>query len=232
MIGVGGRPILWHILKIYSTYGINDFVVCLGYKGYVIKEYFANYFLHMSDVTLDMSGNRMEVHRKTAEPWRITLVDTGEYTSTGGRLKRVLPYIGDDPVFALTYGDGVADIDIDRLRAFHASHGRLASLTAVRPAKRFGALTLEDDRVVAFQEKPEHEGGWINGGFFLLSPEVGALIEDDATVWERGPLETLAARDQLRAYVHTGFWHPMDTERDKNFLEDQWQSGQPRWKVW
>lgn len=232
MVEIGGRPILWHIIKIYAHYGVTDFIICLGYRGYMIKEYFSNYFLHMSDVTFDMTTNQMEVHRQTAEPWRITLVDTGEHTNTGGRLKRVLPYIGDDPVFALTYGDGVADIDINQLKAFHAEHGRLATLTAVRPAKRFGALTLDGARVADFQEKPEHEGGWINGGFFLLSPEVGGLIEGDATIWERTPLETLAARDQLRAYVHAGFWHPMDTVRDKNFLEEQWQSGQARWKVW
>jgi len=232
MVEIGGRPILWHIIKIYAHYGLTDFIICLGYRGYMIKEYFSNYFLHMSDVSFDMATNKMEVHRQTAEPWRITLVDTGEHTNTGGRIKRVMPYIGDDPVFALTYGDGVADIDIAKLTAFHAEHGRLASLTAVRPAKRFGALTLCGDRVVDFQEKPEHEGGWINGGFFLLSPKVGDLIEGDATIWEREPLETLATQDQLRAYAHAGFWHPMDTVRDRNFLEEQWQSGQARWKVW
>jgi glucose-1-phosphate cytidylyltransferase len=232
MIEIGGRPILWHIMKIYSHYGMNDFIVCLGYRGYMIKEYFANYFLHMSDVTFDMEKNSMEVHQRFAESWRVTLVDTGDSTQTGGRLKRVLPYIGDEEVFGLTYGDGVADIDLGALKEFHRGHGRQATVTAVRPAKRFGALTIEDERVVSFAEKPEDEGGWINGGFFMLSPKVGSLIAGDSTIWEREPLEKLAQQGQLGAYVHHGFWHPMDTLRDKTFLEEQWQSGKAAWKTW
>jgi glucose-1-phosphate cytidylyltransferase len=232
MVEIGGRPILWHILKIYSHYGFTDFIVCLGYKGYLIKEFFANYFLHTSDVTFHLAENRIEAHRQSAEPWRVTLIETGEHTQTGGRLKRVLPHVQNDPVFALTYGDGVADLDIKAQIEFHKAHGRLATVTAVRPAKRFGAISLEQDRVVAFEEKPSNEGGWINGGFFLLSPSVGELIKGDETVWEREPLETLAQTDQLRAYVHHGFWHPMDTLRDRNFLEQQWAQGSAKWKVW
>jgi glucose-1-phosphate cytidylyltransferase len=232
MIEIGGRPILWHIMKIYSHYGFNEFVVCLGYKGYLIKEYFANYFLHMSDVTMHIAENRTEVHRKNAEPWHITLVDTGEATQTAGRIKRVLHHVRDDELFALTYGDGVADIDITAQIAFHKAHGRRATVAAVRPAKRFGAITVEGDRVVAFREKPDDEGGWINGGFFLLSPSVGELIAGDATVWEEGPMEALARGDELRAFVHRGFWHPMDTLRDRNFLEAQWSQNTAKWKVW
>jgi len=232
MVEIGGRPMIWHIMKCYSFFGFNDFIICLGYKGYIVKEYFQNYFLHMSDVTFHMSENRMEVHRETAEPWRVTLVDTGEATQTGGRVKRILPYVGDDPVFALTYGDGVANLDLKAELAFHESHGRLATVTAVRPVKRFGAINIEGDRVVAFEEKPAHDGGWINGGFFLLSPRVGDLIEEDATVWERGPMESLAQADQLRAFVHSGFWQPMDTLRDRNFLEEQWASGKAPWRLW
>ncbi|HEY3797685.1 MAG TPA: glucose-1-phosphate cytidylyltransferase [Caulobacteraceae bacterium] len=232
MIEIGGRPILWHIMKIYSCYGINDFVICLGYKGYLIKEYFANYFLHMSDITFHLARNHMEVHREMAEPWRVTLVDTGEHTQTGGRLKRVLPHVADEDVFALTYGDGVADIDIEAELAFHRAHGRECTVAAVRPAQRFGVLTLEGDRVVDFQEKPDDEGGWINGGFFLMSPKVGGLIASDDTVWERGPLEALARHDQLRAFRHGGFWHPMDTLRDKTYLEGEWDSGRAKWKTW
>lgn len=232
MVEIGGRPIIWHIMKIYSAQGINDFIICLGYKGYLIKEYFANYFLHTSDVTLHLAENRVETHRNTAEPWRVTLVDTGEKSETGGRVKRVLPYVADDPFFALTYGDGVADIDIQAQIAFHQSHQRLATVTAVRPAKRFGAIEIDGDRVASFEEKPEHDGGWINGGFFLLSPKVGNLIADDETKWEREPMEALARQDQLRAYVHPGFWHPMDTLRDRNFLEEQWGSGKAAWKSW
>lgn len=232
MVEVGGRPILWHIMKIYSHHGFNDFIICLGYKGYVIKEYFANYFLHMSDVTFHIAGNRMEVHRETAEPWRVTLIDTGQDTQTGGRLKRVLPYVGDDGVFALTYGDGVGDIDLTAQLAFHKAHGRQATVTAVRPAKRFGAITIDDDRVIRFREKPSDDGGWINGGFFLLSPSVGSLIAGDETAWEQGPVESLAAKGQLRAFVHHGFWHPMDTLRDRQFLEEQWAGGAPKWRVW
>jgi glucose-1-phosphate cytidylyltransferase len=230
MVEVGGRPMLWHIMKIYSHFGFNDFIICLGYKGYMIKEYFANYFLHMADVTFHLAENRMEVHREMAEPWRVTLVDTGDATQTGGRLKRVLPYVRDEEVFALTYGDGVADIDLSGQLAFHKAHGRHATVTAVRPAKRFGAITIEGERVLSFQEKPVDDGGWINGGFFLLSPSVGGLIGGDDTIWEREPMETLARTDQLRAYVHHGFWHPMDTLRDRTFLEEQWASGKAKWK--
>jgi glucose-1-phosphate cytidylyltransferase len=232
MIEIGGRPILWHIMKIYSHFGFNDFIVCLGYKGYLIKEYFANYFLHMSDVTIHLAENRMDIHRKTAEPWRVTLVETGDGTQTGGRVKRILPYIGDDPVFALTYGDGLADIDLHAALAFHQSHGRPATVTVVRPAKRFGAVSITDDRVTAFAEKPDDDGGWINGGFFFLSPRIGDLIEGDNTVWEREPMEALSHADDLRAYVHRGFWHPMDTLRDRVFLEEEWASGRSKWKVW
>jgi glucose-1-phosphate cytidylyltransferase len=231
LVEVGGRPILWHIMKIYSYFGINDFVICLGYKGYLIKEYFANYFLHMSDVTLDLSENRMDIHRKSAEPWRVTLLDTGEQTQTGGRLKRVLHLVKEN-VFALTYGDGLADIDITAETTFHRAHGRLATITAVRPKARFGAMTLNEDRVVTFQEKPETEAGWINGGFFLLSPSIGELIEGDDTIWEHEPLQKLAVSDQLRAYLHHGFWQPMDTMRDRSLLEEQWASGTAKWKVW
>ena len=232
MVEIGGRPVLWHIMKIYAQAGFREFVICLGYKGYMIKEYFANYFLHMSDVTLHLAEDRMEVHRQTAENWQVTLVETGEATQTGGRLKRVLSYVKDDPFFALTYGDGLADIDIAHEIDFHRTHGRKATVTAVRPAKRFGAISIEGDRVCSFKEKPEDGGGWINGGFFILSPSVGELIEGDNTVWERGPLETLARTDDLRAYVHKGFWHPMDTLRDKNFLESEWASDHARWKLW
>ena len=232
MVEIGGRPILWHIMKIYSQHGFNDFVVCLGYKAYVIKEYFANYFLHMSDVTLHLAENRMEVHRETAEPWRVTLVDTGEHTMTGGRLKQVLPHVADEPFFALTYGDGVADVDLTAEVAFHRSHGGLATVTAVRPAKRFGAISLQNDRVLSFQEKPDDDGGWINGGFFLLSPKVGELIAGPETVWEREPMETLAQRGDMHAFIHHGFWHPMDTMRDRIFLEEEWSNGHAKWRTW
>jgi glucose-1-phosphate cytidylyltransferase len=232
MVEIGGKPILWHIMKIYSQHGFTDFIICLGYKGYLIKEFFANYFLHMSDVTLHLADNRMEVHRNTSESWRVTLVDTGDQTQTGGRVRRILPYVADDPYFALTYGDGVADVDIPAEIAFHLAHGRKATVTAVRPVGRFGAMGIDGERVVAFEEKPETDGGWINGGFFLLSPSVGALIAGDQTVWEREPMERLAANDQLRAFVHGGFWHPMDTLRDRNFLEEQWVKGAARWKTW
>jgi glucose-1-phosphate cytidylyltransferase len=232
MIEIGGKPIIWHIMKIYSHYGFSDFIVCLGYRGYLIKEYFANYFLHTSDVTFHLAENRMEVHRETAEPWRVTLVDTGEHTQTGGRVKRVLHHVANDEIFALTYGDGVADIDISAQLAFHRAHGRSATVTAVRPARRFGAIAVEGDRVLTFQEKPEDDGGWINGGFFLLSPTVGDLIADDSTVWEDIPMQSLARSDNLRAYVHRGFWHPMDTMRDRTFLEQCWASGDAKWKKW
>lgn len=232
MIEIGGRPILWHIMKIYSAFGHNDFIICLGYKGYVIKEYFANYFLHTSDVTFHLAENRMEVHRQTTESWRVTLVETGAQTQTGGRIGRIMPYVQNDPYFALTYGDGVADVDINKQIAFHVAHGRKVTVTAVRPAKRFGAIDLDGDRVTSFEEKPDSDGGWINGGFFLVSPTVANLIDGDACIWERGPLEALAQADELRAYVHQGFWHPMDTLRDRHFLEEQWAAGSAKWRAW
>jgi glucose-1-phosphate cytidylyltransferase len=231
MIEIGGKPILWHILKIYSENGINDFVICCGYKGYVIKEYFANYFLHMSDVTFDMANNTMDVHHKKAEKWRVTLVDTGENTQTGGRIKRVAQYIGDED-FCLTYGDGVGNVDIASSIAFHKSHGRLATMTAVQPPGRFGALNMKDGVVNKFMEKPQGDGGWINGGFFVLSPKVIDLIANDATIWENNPLQTLAETNQLRAFEHKGFWQPMDTLRDKLHLEDLWAQDKAPWKVW
>jgi glucose-1-phosphate cytidylyltransferase len=232
MIEIGGKPILWHIMKIYSTHGVNDFVICCGYKGYIIKEYFANYFLHMSDVTFDMSHNRMEVHQRFAEPWRVTLVDTGESTMTGGRLKRVAEYVKNDEAFCFTYGDGVSNVDISALLDFHRSQGVLATLTATLPPGRFGALRFEGDRVGSFQEKPAGDGAMINGGFFVLSPKVIDLIRDDSTIWEREPLEHLASTGQLAAYRHEGFWQPMDTLRDKIYLEELWQAGRAPWKVW
>ena len=232
MVEIGGKPILWHIMKIYAAHGVSDFIICLGYKGYCIKEFFANYFLHMSDVTFDLAGNRMEVHRQSAEPWRVTLVDTGERTQTGGRLKRVREHIAGDDLFALTYGDGVADLDLAAERAFHQAHGRLATVCAVRPGSRFGSLQIDGDRVAQFREKPLGEGGWINGGFFLLSPKIFDFIDSDETIFEREPLERLAARDELRAYRHHGFWQPMDTLRDKTTLEEHWASGAPPWRIW
>ena len=231
MIEIGGMPVLWHILKIYSHHGINDFIICLGYKGYVIKEYFANYFLHMSDVTIDLSTNQLEVHQKHAEPWRITLVDTGEHTQTGGRLKRVESYL-DDETFCFTYGDGLADIDITQQLALHRAKGNLATMCAVQPPGRFGAIDIKDNRITRFEEKPSGDGSWINGGFFVLERGVLDYIQDDSTVWERGPLEKLAHDSQISAYLHEGFWHPMDTLRDKIKLEQLWQSGQAPWKVW
>lgn len=230
MIEIGGRPILWHIMKIYSSHGIDDFVICLGYKGYVIKEYFANYFLHMSNVTFDMRENRTILHHTRSEPWRVTLVDTGEATMTGGRLKRVREFLGDDD-FCLTYGDGVADVDISATVTFHRLHGRLATMTAVQPPGRFGSLSTDGETITAFVEKPTGDGGWINGGFFVLSPKVIEHIEGDDTVWEKGPLERLAAEDQLRAHYHRGFWQPMDTLRDKVQLEEAWQKDAP-WRRW
>ena len=232
MIEIGGRPILWHIMKIYSAHGVNDFVVCLGYKGYVIKEYFANYFLHTSDVTFDVKNNQMHVHNVTAEPWRVTLVDTGEDTMIGGRIKRIMPYVKDDPAFCVTYGDGVGNVDIGAVIALHEREGRLATVTATQPPGRFGALRHEGNRVIGFQEKPMGDGGWINGGFFVLSPKVDAYIEGDATVWEREPMERLAEEGQLGVYFHDGFWQPMDTLRDKTYLEGLWQAGKAPWKVW
>ena len=232
MIEIGGKPMLWHIMKIYSHYGINDFVICCGYKGYVIKEYFANYFLHMSDVTFDMANNRMEVHQQKAEPWKVTLVDTGDETQTGGRLKRVAPYLQEDEAFCFTYGDGVSNVNIAELISFHKAQQVKATLTATLPPGRFGALDFEGQKIRSFQEKPRGDGAMINGGFFVLSPEVINLIRDDTTVWERDPLETLASQGQLGAYQHNGFWQPMDTLRDKVHLEELWASGQAPWKVW
>jgi glucose-1-phosphate cytidylyltransferase len=232
MVEVGGRPILWHILKIYSFHGINEFIICCGYKGYVIKEYFANYFLHMSDVTFHMDENRMEVHRQQAEPWKVTLVDTGDDTLTGGRLKRIQPHIGNS-TFCFTYGDGVADVNIRALIQFHQQQGRWATLTAVQPPGRYGAINLASDNTVrAFQEKPQGDNAWINGGFFILEPQIFDLIKGDRTSWESDPLQVLASKNQLSAYKHRGFWQPMDTLRDKNHLESLWQSGHAPWKVW
>ena len=230
MIEIGGKPILWHIMKTYSHYGINEFVICLGYRGYVIKEYFANYFLHMSDVTFDMGENTMEVHHRHAEPWKVTLVDTGPDTLTGGRLKRVREYVGDD-TFCFTYGDGVSDLDIGAQIAFHRAHGKLATVTAIQPPGRYGALNIESDSVRSFQEKPAGDGAWINGGFFVLEPKVIDYIDGDDTGWESTPLERLAAKDQLMAYQHAGFWQAMDTLRDKTQLEELWRTSPP-WKVW
>ena len=233
MVEVGGKPILWHIMKIYSHYGINDFVVCCGYKGYVIKEYFANYFLHMSDVTFDMSNNSMEVHQRYAESWKVTLVDTGENSMTGGRLGRVKEYVKDEESFCFTYGDGVADIDIAKLIEFHNANGTQATLTATYPPGRFGALDIRGDhKVHSFMEKPKGDGGLINGGFFVLSPKVLDLITGDDCIWEREPLEALAKSGELSAFEHSGFWQPMDTLRDKVHLEELWQSGTAPWKKW
>ncbi len=232
MIEIGGKPILWHILKMYSAHGVNEFVICCGYKGYVIKEYFANYFLHMSDVTFDMASNRMEVHHKHAEPWRVTLVDTGEDTMTGGRLKRVADYVRGEEAFCFTYGDGVSDVDIAATIAFHRAHGKLATVTAVQPPGRYGALAMQGTAVQGFTEKPRGDGGLINGGFFVLSPRVIARIAEDGTAWEGEPLSGLAADGELMAYEHPGFWQPMDTLREKNLLEDLWQSGKAPWKTW
>ncbi len=232
MIEIGGKPILWHIMKAYSHYGINDFVVCCGYKGYMIKEYFANYFLHMSDVTFDMEINKMQVHQRHAEPWKVTLVDTGDDTMTGGRLRRVLDYVKDEDAFCLTYGDGVSDVNISELIAFHKAQKVKATLTAVLPPGRFGALDLQVNKVMSFREKPQGDGAMINGGFFVLSPQVIGYIDSDKTIWEREPLEQLAQEGELAAFSHHGFWQPMDTMRDKVHLEDLWQSGKAPWKVW
>lgn len=232
MIEIGGKPILWHILKTYSHHNINNFIICCGYKGYVIKEYFANYFLHMSDVTFDMSNNSMEVHQHNAEPWRVTLVDTGDDTMTGGRVKRIGEYVKNDDAFCLTYGDGVSDVNISKLIAFHKAQNVKATLTATIPPGRFGALDLKGNKVSSFMEKPKGDGAMINGGFFVLSPEVLDYIKDDDTVWEREPLERLALESNLAAYQHHGFWQPMDTLRDKVHLEELWQSGKAPWKVW
>ena len=231
MIEVGGRPVLWHLLKTYSHHGINDFVICLGYRGFVIKEYFANYFLHMSDVTFDLAENRMEVCHRHCEPWRVTLVDTGDQTQTGGRLKRVRDYVADEP-FCFTYGDGLSDVNVRELVEFHKAQGRQATLTAVQPAGRFGALDIEGQRISRFEEKPQGDGSWVNGGFFVLQPEAIDLIAGDQTVWEREPMEQLARDGQLSAFTHRGFWQPMDTLRDKMKLEELWQTGAAPWKVW
>jgi glucose-1-phosphate cytidylyltransferase len=233
MIEIGGKPILWHIMKIYSSYGFNDFVICCGYKGYLIKEYFANYFLHQADVTLDLQNNSMEVHQSKAEPWKITLVDTGINTMTGGRIKRIQKYINE--TFLLTYGDGVGDIDINVLIDFHKKNKKKATVTVVQPSGRFGSIQFDNNdevKVFAFQEKPKGDGAWINGGFFVCEPDVFDEIDDDKTIWERKPLENLAAKGELNAYRHYGFWRPMDTLRDKTDLEEMWNSGDAKWKIW
>ncbi|BEV13693.1 glucose-1-phosphate cytidylyltransferase [Herbaspirillum sp. DW155] len=233
MVEIGGKPILWHIMKMYSSHGVNDFIICCGYKGYVIKEYFANYFLHMSDVTFDMQNNKMQVHQQYAEPWKVTLVDTGEGTMTGGRLARVKRYIQDEEAFCFTYGDGLSDVDISSLIKFHQAHGKKATLTAASPPGRFGALNIaENHHVAMFNEKPKGDGAMINGGFFVLSPSVIDLVADDTTTWEKEPLERLAAANELVAYQHHGFWQPMDTLRDKNLLEELWAAGKAPWKSW
>jgi len=231
MVEIGGKPVLWHLLKLYSHHGINDFIICLGYKGYMIKEYFANYFLHMSDVTFDLNNNSMEVHHQHAEPWRVTLVDTGDTTQTGGRLKRVAGYL-DNQTFCFTYGDGLSNVDISASIAFHRQRDTLATVCAVQPPGRFGALDIEGNRITRFEEKPSGDGSWINGGFFVLEPGVIDCIESDQSIWERDAVESLAQRGQLSAYIHTGFWQPMDTLRDKLKLEELWQSGNAPWKVW
>lgn len=232
MIEIGGKPVLWHIMKMYSSHDINEFIICCGFKGYVIKEYFANYFLHMSDVTFDMANNRMEVHQQNVEPWRVTLVDTGEDTLTGGRLKRVAEYLRDEKAFCFTYGDGVSDLDITALVRFHEGHGKFATITAVLPPGRYGALERSGSQVTGFTEKPRGDGGVINGGFFVLSPKCLGLIEGDKSSWEGRPLKDLAAMGEMMAYEHSGFWQPMDTLRDKNLLEELWDSGKAPWKVW
>lgn len=231
MIEIGGRPILWHIMKMYSAHGVNDFVICCGYKGYVIKEYFANYFLHMSDVTFDMRENEMVVHEKRAEPWKVTLVDTGDDSMTGGRLKRVAEHVGDGP-FCFTYGDGVGDVDLTKLIAYHRDHGKLATMTATYPPGRFGALEIKDGRITSFLEKPQGDGGMINGGFFVLEPKTLEYIDGDATIWEQEPLRNLSADGELMAFEHHGFWQPMDTLREKQLLNRLWDSGKAPWKVW
>ena len=232
MVEIGGKPILWHIMKIYSSHGINEFIVCCGYKGYVIKEYFYNYFLHRSAVTIDIAKNKMHVHQNGAEPWRVTLVDTGEKSQTGGRLKRVLPYLNGDDTFCFTYGDGVGDVDITKTIEFHRRKNTSATLTAVLPRGRFGSLAIEDERVTEFREKVHGDGGWMNAGFFVLSPSVGDLIEGDDTTWEYEPLQQLAKTGDLSVYKHHGFWQPMDTLRDKQYLENLWETGEAQWKTW
>ena len=232
MVEIGGKPILWHIMKMYSHYGINDFIICCGYKGYVIKEYFANYFLHMSDVTFDMQHNEMHVHEKRAEPWKVTLIDTGDESMTGGRLGRVADYVKNDEAFCFTYGDGVSDVDIGKLIEFHRQHGKEATLTATYPPGRFGALDIQNKQIKRFMEKPKGDGGMINGGFFVLSPSVLSLIKDDKTTWEQEPLMSLAERGELMAFEHDGFWQPMDTLRDRDHLQSLWDGGAAPWKLW
>jgi glucose-1-phosphate cytidylyltransferase len=232
MVEIGGKPILWHIMKTYSHHGINDFIVCLGYRGYVIKEYFANYFLHMSDVTIDIAHNSIEVHERHAEPWRVTLVDTGLESQTGGRLGRIRGYVAAEEAFCMTYGDGVGDIDVRATIDYHRSHGRLATVTATQPPGRFGVLEMDGERVLRMKEKPLGDGGWINGGFFVLSPKVLDRIAGDSTIWEAHPMVSLADDDQLRAWRHPGFWHPMDTLRDRHYLEELWNKGRAPWRVW
>jgi glucose-1-phosphate cytidylyltransferase len=231
LIEIGGRPLLWHIMKIYSHFGFNDFVVCLGYKGYAIKEFFANYFLHTSDVTFDLANNKLEVHHNYSEPWKVTLVDTGEETMTGGRIKRIRPYVNDEDFF-LTYGDGVGDVNIPKLLEFHRQQNTLATLTATQPPGRFGSLQIVNSRVTTFEEKPMGDGSWVNGGFFVCSPKVFDYIEGDKTIWEREPLERLAREGQLSTFLHHGFWQPVDTLRDKNYLESLWSKGTAPWKMW
>ena len=232
MIEIGGKPILWHIMKLYSYYGINDFIICCGYKGYVIKEYFANYFLHQSDITFDMSKNEMKIHQERAEPWKVTLIDTGEHTMTGGRIKRIKDYLEDEESFCLTYGDGVANVDIQQLISFHQSHGKNATITSVYPPGRFGALQIQDNRVTSFFEKPSGDGALVNGGYFVLNKNVIDQIDNDFTIWEKEPLSNLASNGELIAYIHNSFWQPMDTLRDKNYLEELWKSNKAPWKLW
>ena len=233
MVEIGGHPILWHIMKIYSAHRINDFIICLGYKGYVIKEHFANYFLYSADLTIDLEHDKVEYHRSGSEPWRVTLVDTGNVTMTGGRLKRILPYVENEEAFCFTYGDGVADVNISEAISFHKSHGKLATLTAAQPIGRFGALTIKEDGTISsFSEKPKGDGRWVNGGFFVLSPKVGKYLAGDSTVWEREPLESLCHDGQISAYRHSGFWQPMDTVYDRSMLENLWNSPSPPWKIW
>jgi len=231
MVEIGGKPVLWHIMKMYSAHGIDDFVICCGYKGYMIKEYFANYALHVSDVTFDMRSREMEVHQSSAEPWRVTLVDTGEATGTGGRLRRVREHLGSDD-FCFTYGDGVSDVDVKKLVAFHKERGTIATVTATKPPGRFGVLTMDDAKIASFEEKPPGDGGWVNGGYFVLSPKAIDYIESDDTVWEREPMERLAQAGELSAFLHEGFWQPLDTLRDKEMLNELWTSGKAPWKVW
>jgi glucose-1-phosphate cytidylyltransferase len=232
MVEIGGKPILWHILKIYSSYGINDFIICLGYKGYMVKEYFANYHLHTSDLTIDLANNRYETHQNTAEPWRVTLVDTGDATMTGGRLRRVREYLKDEETFCFTYGDGLSNIDVNKLIEFHKKQGTLATVTAAQPSGRFGGLTLAGEKVASFMEKPQGDGRWVSSGFFVLSPKIFDYLDSDSTIWEREPVERLAREGQLSAYKHTGFFQPMDTMFDRNLLEQHWASGHAPWKVW